>query len=151
MEKWNLFCCICWTKTHSAVTITYSPVLVSGVFVPGIGSNNQERKIPGSINTRGQIQLKFWISKTKLTNQQQNITYASMRTSGSDRLAEMRSVASRLNWLIMNFSFISTWRSSAMTTGRPISPGASGLRGFSTARHHTTSSSNGTRSTIKER
>jgi len=73
---------------------------------------------------------------TVKTNMKENSrTYASMRTSGSDRFAEIRSVASKLNWLILNFCFISAWRSSLITTGRPISPGESGLWPVSTATH----------------
>lgn len=61
-----------------------------------------------------------------------NDTYESILTSRSVRLTEMRSEAMRLNWLILNCSFIFTCCASGMTTACPISPGAVAARGFST-------------------
>ncbi len=54
-------------------------------------------------------------------------TYESMRTSLSVLLTEMMSDAIRLNWLILNFSFISASCDLGITTALPISPGPSGV------------------------
>ena len=43
-------------------------------------------------------------------------TYAGNRTSANDRLSEIISDASKLNWLILNFSFFSSSLSLGMTT-----------------------------------
>ncbi len=51
--------------------------------------------------------------------------YPSRRTSGSDRLRAIISEAMRLNWLILNISFIFSWFSLGITTGFPPSPGPS--------------------------
>lgn len=51
--------------------------------------------------------------------------HPSRRTSGSDRLRAIISEAMRLNWLILNISFIFSWFSLGITTGFPPSPGPS--------------------------
>lgn len=52
-------------------------------------------------------------------------THPSRRTSGSERLRAIISDAMRLNWLILNISFIFSWFSLGITTGFPPSPGPS--------------------------
>lgn len=63
-------------------------------------------------------------------------TYPSSRTSGSDRLRAIISEAMRLNWLILNISFIFSWFSLGMTTGFPPSPGPSRGLARESARKH---------------
>lgn len=59
------------------------------------------------------------------------VTHPSRRTSGSERLRAIISEAIRLNWLILNISFIFSWFSLGITTGLPPSPGPS--RGLTSA------------------
>lgn len=56
--------------------------------------------------------------------------HPSRRTSGSERLRAIISEAMRLNWLILNISFIFSCCSLGITTGFPPSPGPS--RGLDT-------------------
>lgn len=64
--------------------------------------------------------------------------HPSRRTSGSDRLRAIISEAMRLNWLILNISFIFSWFSFGITTGFPPSPGPSrGLDRASAVNTHT--------------
>ena len=56
-------------------------------------------------------------------------TYAAIRTSLSERFIDIRSDATRLNWLTLNMSFDSFCRSGGMMTALPISPGPSGAAG----------------------
>lgn len=50
-------------------------------------------------------------------------TYPSNRTSANDRFSDIISLAIKLNWFSLNFSFISDSRSGGICTGLPISPG----------------------------
>lgn len=64
-------------------------------------------------------------------------THPSRRTSGRERLRAIISDAMRLNWLILNISFIFSWFSFGITTGFPPSPGPSrGLMRASTVDTH---------------
>lgn len=62
---------------------------------------------------------------------QSMMAHPSKRTSGRDRLNAIISEAMRLNWLILNMSFIVSCFSFGITTGLPPSPGPS--RGFTRA------------------
>lgn len=71
-----------------------------------------------------------------VTAEKGEATHPSRRTSGRDRLRAIISEAMRLNWLILNISFIFSWFSFGITTGFPPSPGPSrGLLRESTDTH----------------
>lgn len=53
-------------------------------------------------------------------------TYPSSLTSGNDLFNEIMSLAIRLNWFILNISFILSCLSGDITTAFPCSPGQSG-------------------------
>lgn len=64
-------------------------------------------------------------SKSKWHKSCRKAAHPSRRTSGRDRLRAIISEAMRLNWLILNISFIFSWFSLGITTGFPPSPGPS--------------------------
>lgn len=60
-------------------------------------------------------------------------THPSSLTSGKLLFRAIRSLAIRLNWLILNSSFIFSWSSFGMSTAFPISPGPSWFREMTAA------------------
>lgn len=63
-----------------------------------------------------------------------NQTHPSSLTSGKLRLRAIRSLAMRLNWLILKSSFILSCSSLGMRTAFPISPGPSWFREITAGR-----------------
>ena len=55
--------------------------------------------------------------------------HASILTSLRDLLTETMSLTTKLNWLILNFSFLSSRSSAGVCTLCPISPGAPSVLG----------------------